>query len=163
MLRIEFHLSSKAHNHWSFYLDCPSLSLNLMLNAWDLMLWERPITLRMMFLPQNLAKNDAKNKQTQKDWGLKRRVQSEFGISTLDYIQEIRAKSPSRRISKIKNSNRKVPDAVIVYIAQLGWIKWVAVRWNPSWSHPTARIQKKIKTNTDHSVIKFDATRRYKS
>lgn len=112
MLADRIHLSSKAHNHWSFYLDCPSLSLNLMLNAWDLMLWERPITLRMMFLPQNLAKNDAKNKQTQKDWGLKRRVQSEFGISTLDYIQEIRAKSPSRRISKIKNSNRKVPDAV---------------------------------------------------
>jgi len=66
------------------------------------MLWERPKTLRMMFLLQNLARIDAKNNIE----GLRTPKAStvRIRISTLDYSQEIRAKSPSRKISKIKKT-----------------------------------------------------------
>jgi hypothetical protein len=62
------------------------------------MLWERPITLRMMFLLENLARNIAiEHRRTEDSNG---EYSQDQKVQPLDFSQEIRANSPSREVSK---------------------------------------------------------------
>lgn len=123
------------------------------------MLWERPITLRMMFLLENLARNIAIEHRRTED-------------SNGEYSQDQKSSTPrfqsgdqskctfKRSLQRLKVSSRQYLIAVIFYIAQLGRVKWIAVPMESIMKSPQGSDSKESKIKTDHSVIQFDVTRR---
>jgi hypothetical protein len=85
------------------------------------MLWERPITLRMMFLLENLARNIAIEHRRTEDSNGEYSQDQKFNPSISVRRSEqmhLQEKSP-----RLKDSSRQYLIAVIFYIAQLGRVK----------------------------------------